>query len=122
MKQPSWTVYTISDPVSGKPFYVGQTTALANRKYNHRHGMTPSTAKAIGAIQDTGREPVFEEVFTSHSRQEALTAEAELIAQLTKEGEQLCNVRLHLDRIRRARPTSQQALDRMQSMYDRLHN
>jgi len=85
-------LYTITDPRTGKPFYVGITKKEKERKRSHIASKCKSTAATITEIRKDGQEPVFAMLGEFKLRQEAITAETALCRALHSAGIPLQNV------------------------------
>lgn len=92
-------IYTLCDPISDEPFYVGQSTNLRQRFNMHmfqsRHGHTADVCNVIRALIENGDKPIcktIDEIVTSH-HDLVLKLEALWKWKLSMEGRILVNMR-----------------------------
>lgn len=93
LKAPSlFTIYSIHDPDTREPFYIGQTTDLARRVRDHlRTRDKAHSAERIAALLERGVTPFFRILHQTTSRQEADDLEWREIGKHINAGHTLSN-------------------------------
>ena len=86
------TLYTITDPRTGKPFYVGISGKMMNRERAHNSLDCVSTRQIIREIHENGLWPIFDYVASFSERWRAIRAETALMRKLHSDGFVLRNL------------------------------
>ena len=84
-------VYEITDPRTGKVFYVGASWRFHGRQKEHMRLAVRSTRRTIEAILATGTTPEFRMVGTADNATERRSLELKTIAQHLRAGTKLTN-------------------------------
>jgi hypothetical protein len=97
-----WTIYSIHDPRTDRPFYVGQTLNLPRRIFEHlKQRDKASSAVSIGGLLDARLVPTFRIIAVCSNRQDADRVEFEEIAIHLAAGFELANSESEINHARK---------------------